>query len=222
MEQPGTLVFGDGDNRIDLDTLTLIPDNALAMLVMAHGAGADISHQHMRELASALAKQHIATCRFNLPFMQKGGGRVDSVETCCRVFHAAVQQTAKAVRLPIFVGGHSFGGRMSTHFALAPPGNVCGVVCFSFPLHANKKPATTRASHLPDVAPPMLFVNGTRDGLADQDLMNQLATEVPGLQIHGLHTADHSFKILKRTRIEPEDVYSEAARIAAQFISQVT
>jgi uncharacterized protein len=200
-----------------------LPENATALLILAHGAGASMLHHHMESITAALARNKIATFRFNFPYMEAGGKRTDSMAVCVQTFSNAVASLDKtAVKLPLFIGGHSFGGRMSSHFmAQEIPVRVCrGLIYFSFPLHPSKKPNIKRADHLADIKTPMLFLSGTRDTLAESELLEQVTRNIPQAKIHWLETADHGFKILKRTRESTEDVYDEAARVAATFIEE--
>ncbi len=193
--------------------------DAAATLILAHGAGAPMTHQHMQAIADALAAEGIATLRFNFPYMDAGRNRTDAVPVCVACFRAAVDDARTRATRPVFVGGHSFGGRMSSHF-LSEAGDrgVLGGIYFSFPLHMPEKPAVTRAAHMSSIAVPQLLLSGTRDGMARPDLLEGVVATLPDARIHWLDTADHSFKILKRTRTVTEDVYSEAARVAAAFV----
>ena len=218
METESTLALDGGDVTV----IKVVPDGASAMLVMSHGAGADIRHQHMASICEALATRDIATWRFNLPYMERGGGRTDRPEVCVAAFDAAVKAARPEFDLPLLVGGHSFGGRMSTHFAATHSDSpIAGVMCFSFPLHQPKKPDTKRAAHLPDIQVPVLFLSGTRDGMADEGLLESVAAGMPDAVVARLETADHGFKILKRTRTNPASVYDEAAEAANTFVSRI-
>ena len=192
------------------------------LLVLAHGAGAPHNHVHMNAIADALGRQGIGTLRFNFPFMEAGKRRVDSVEVSCGAIEAALNTAAElSPGSRLLLGGHSFGGRMASHLAAEKSLNIAGLVFFSFPLHVAKKPATTRAAHLPMIQSPMLFLSGTRDALAEPALLEEVVNPLPRTTLHWLDTADHSFKILKRTRESAEDVYDEAARIAAEWSQQL-
>ena len=177
----------------------------------------------MSNIAEALSAAGIATLRFNFPYMQQGKPRTDNIPTCVETFRNAVDFGRNKVRrVPLFIGGHSFGGRMSSHYA-AETGDkrVAGLIYFSFPLHNAKKPTTSRADHLAAIKKPMLFLSGTRDGLADLSLIKPIVKKLANGHLHELDTADHGFKILKRSRQSKEDVYSEASRVAADWITTV-
>lgn len=196
------------------------PANADRLLVLAHGAGADFRHANMLGISEGLARQGIASLRFNFPFMEEGRRRVDSQATSIACVLAALTTARDAAPdLPLYLGGHSYGGRMASHAVLEPDAPaLAGLVFCSFPLHPPKKPGTDRAAHLPDVELPMLFLSGTRDGLATPELLEALVDDLPRATLHWLDTADHGYKILKRTRQSEEDVFDELARVAAGFM----
>ena len=148
------------------------PEDAVALLVLAHGAGADFRHANMLAIAEAFAKQKIATLRFNFPFMENGRRRVGSqAEAVAAIVAALAVAKVAAPDLALFSGGHSYGGRMASHAALADDLGVCGLVFCSVPLHPPKKPGLDRAAHLAALDLPMLFLSGTRDALAESDLL---------------------------------------------------
>ena len=197
--------------------------NPIARFVMGHGAGANMSHGHMQSLADALADNGIETLRYNFPFMESGGGRVDNLPICLDTIENALALAAELKldspqRLPVFLSGHSFGGRMSSHFAAEKQPAIAAIVYFSFPLHPSKKPATKRAAHLTDIQIPQLFISGSRDTLAEMELLVPIVQSLPNATLHEVETADHSFKILKRTRQSSEDVYEEVGRVVRAFV----
>ena len=202
----------------------LRPKAARALLVLAHGAGADFRHANMTSISDALARQGVATLRFNFPFMEEGRRRVDAQAVSLETIAAALETAAGAAAdLPCFLGGHSYGGRMASHaMAEAMPGtdSVRGLVFCAFPLHPPKKPDTARAAHLSAIGVPMLFLSGSRDALATPELLEGVVAGLPGLaSLHWLATADHSYKVLKRSRQLEEDVFDELARVAAGFVN---
>jgi len=193
--------------------------DATHALLLAHGAGADHRHAHMTALAEAFAAERFITLRFNFPFKQNGRNRVDSKEVSIACISSAADWLQKNQPLPVLLGGHSFGGRMATH-AIAEQKVICeALVLCSFPLHPAGKPSIDRAAHLTEISPPMIFLSGTRDTLASKELLDKEVVKLgkPNC-IHWLETGDHSFKILKRTRQNPIDIYTEAATAARQFI----
>ncbi len=192
----------------------------IARLIFGHGAGANMQHHHMQNLSDALAERGLETLRYNFPYMEKGGGRTDNLATCLATIDGALKLASGFTPLPTYLAGHSFGGRMSSHFvAEHPDAAIAGLIYFSFPLHPAGKPDTKRAAHLPDIKVPQLFLSGTRDKLAELDLLEPVIAKLPTARLHLLDTADHSFAILKRTRQAEESVYEEAARIAAEFVA---
>ncbi len=178
-------------------------------------------HSNMEQIAGALANLGIGSFRYQFPFMERGGGRDSetvSVATVC----SAIEQARKLVEdLPLFAGGHSFGGRMTSLAAAGPdfPDDVSGLIFFAFPLHAPNKPSDQRAARLPRIKIPMLFLTGTRDALNSLELFQPIVKQLGRpTKLHLLETADHSYKILKRSRKSEEDVYCEMARISADWI----
>ena len=193
-------------------------------LLLCHGAGAGFQHKTMERLAQSLHEVSITTLRFNFPFMQAGKRRVDANEIATAAVIAAASQLRERVELPLFLGGHSFGARMTTHAALALPADldVKGLVLCSFPLHLAKKPAIKRATHLPEVALPMLFLSGTRDALADRILWQEQVDRLGDkARLQWLETADHSYNLLKRQR-PGVDVFAEMAEHVKTFVTQIT
>ena len=196
--------------------------NGSALLVLAHGAGANFEHDHMSALSSALNNVGISTLRFNFPFMEEGKRRVDNPDVCINTIACAVATANRLCpKVRLFIGGHSFGGRMSTHYAVEQPTSAVGIILFSFPLHPSKKPAIKRAAHLGAINEPMLFLSGDRDTLAEAKLLQSVTGPLGNARLHWLETADHSYKILKRTRKSAENVYAEAARVASAWIEEL-
>ena len=206
-----------------VSALLQAPSHALALLALAHGAGTDMRHASMQALADALAAAGIATLRYNFPYKEYGRGRPDSPEVATASVLAACGLAAQvAAGLPLFAGGRSFGGRMTTLAASqAPLPNVRGLLLFAFPLHLAGKPAVTRAAHLAQVGVPMLFLQGGRDALATPQLLERSLQPLPRAQLHWLAEADHSFKVLKRSGRTDAEVLHEAAHASAAFIRSV-
>ncbi len=199
----------------DVSALLMRPDGATHLLVFGHGASTNMRHATMQKIAEALAEQGIATFRYNFPYSEKGGGR-NSTETCVATIRNAVKAAHKAAPdLTLLAGGHSFGGRMtSTAQSEQPLDGVKGLVFFSFPLHLPGRPDTKRAEHLVNIDIPMLFLTGTRDALAELDLLKPMVERLgEPATLHLIDTADHSYKILKKTRTSAEDVFAEIARV---------
>ena len=208
--EPLTIPIRDGEA---VSGLWQAPANPTACLVLAHGAGAGMTHRSLTAIADGLGGLGVATLRFQFPYMEKGGKRVDAPP----VAQAAVRAAAAAAReraggLPLFAGGRSFGGRMTSQAqAQAPLDGVRGLVFFAFPLHLAGKPATERAAHLADVAIPMLFVQGTKDALADLALLQGVAQALGDratLQL--VPDADHAFHAPARTGRKDAELLAEA------------
>jgi predicted alpha/beta-hydrolase family hydrolase len=221
--QPGTREFAL-DGR--LDALWLVPEDPVALIVLAHGAGAGLRHKNMESIAGELAAHGLASLRFNFPFMQAGKNRVDAKDVATDTIRLAADEAAHASELPLFLAGHSFGGRMASHAVADGVTSCLGLIFCSFPLHGAKKPDDKRAAHLADIEQPMLFLSGTRDDLADRD---RLASVVETLRrsnnktrVHWLDTANHSYVILKRTRTNPLSVFAEIGEQARRFVDEVT
>ena len=181
-----------------------------ATLAFGHGAGAGMRHANMEAIAEAFAAAGVATLRYNFPYMEAGRPRVDaqSVATATvAAAHACAQNTADG---PYLVGGHSYGGRMASHAVVEHELAVDGLVFCSFPLHMPRKPGVQRAEHLGRIAAPMLFLSGSRDGMADAPLLEKVTAQV-GATLHRLETADHGYKVLKRTRSRTDSVFAEMA-----------
>ena len=193
----------------------------LATLGFGHGAGGDMRHRTMKAIAEAFSKVGIATLRFNFPFKEEGHARVDSKAVSVATVKAAVEFAATNYQTSLFLGGHSFGGRMASHAVVDYELNVAGMILCSFPLHPRGKPSTARAEHLAAIRQPMLFLSGTRDALAEPDLLSSVV-KVARAKLQWLETADHGYGILKRTRQRQDDVFDEMADYARDFVVSVT
>lgn len=208
----------------EVSAILVRPELATQLLVLAHGAGANMRHASMQAIAENAADVGIATLRYNFPFMEQRRNRVDSPAVATATVRAAVRTAAGiASDLPLLAGGHSFGGRMTTTAAAeaALPG-VRGLVLCSFPLHMPDKPDTKRAEHLKSISIPMLFLSGTRDKLAQLDLLQPVLAGLKNqATLHLLDTADHSYNVLKRTRENPENVFAEMARVLSGWAANL-
>jgi predicted alpha/beta-hydrolase family hydrolase len=218
--------------RIDIDVdaaqrvsgLLEVPGATRACYVMAHGAGAGMTHPSLASFAVALAERGIATLRYQFPYMENESKRPDPP----RVAHAAVRAAVTAAHralpeLPLFAGGRSFGGRMTSQAqAAAPLPHVAGLVFLGFPLHPAGKPADDRGEHLSRVTIPMLFLSGTRDALAQLRLLEPLVARLgPRATLRLLDEADHAFHVPARTGRNDAQVRAEAADAMAGWISTV-
>lgn len=174
----------------------MVPAEPVCSLVLAHGAGAGMDHPFMVELATLLSEKNIATMRFNFPFMEGGKGRPDSPGVAHQTIEAAIAKAKKIFPgLPLFAGGKSFGGRMSSQaLATKPDPDVKGLIFYGFPLHQPGKPSTERAAHLREVKTPMLFLQGTRDELASWELIEPLCKSLKKATLQKIDGANHAFK----------------------------
>lgn len=182
--------------------LLVLPAAARAGYVLAHGAGAGMSHPFMAATAEQLADRGIATLRYQFPYMEKGGRRPDPPVVAHAAVRAAVAEaTGRLPGLPLFAGGKSFGGRMTSQAqAVAPLPAVRGLVFLGFPLHPAKRPSADRAQHLVQVHVPMLFLQGARDSLAEPHLIARVVAELGDrASLMTIPDADHSFHVPART-----------------------
>jgi predicted alpha/beta-hydrolase family hydrolase len=208
----------------EVSALVVRPGDASHLLVLGHGASTNMRHATLTTIAERMAGSGIATFRYNFPYMEHGTGR-DSKEVCTATVRSAVAAAHRAAPdIPLLAGGHSFGGRMtSTAASESPLDGVDGLVFFSFPLHQPGKPDTKRAAHLSAVTVPMLFLSGTRDELADLELLQPVCKKLgEPVTLHLLDTADHGFRTLKRSRKSEEDVFVEMARIVREWAARLT
>jgi hypothetical protein len=197
--------------------LLLLPRDAQWLLVLAHGAGAGMRHKFMDQISTRLAEEGIATFRYQFPYMEKNSKRPDSKPTLLGTVRSAVA-TAERLSggLPLLAGGKSMGGRMTSMAAAEEPlPNVRGLVFFGFPLHPTGQPSTERAEHLQKVNVQMLFLQGTRDALADLKLLKPVCAKLgKKATVHMIDGADHSFHVLKSSGSSDERVLDELAHTA--------
>ena len=207
----------------EVSALLVRPEDATHLLVLGHGASTDMRHTTLQTIAERLAEVGIATFRYNFPYSENGKGR-DSQGVCTATVRSAVAAAHEAAPdLPLLAGGHSFGGRMtSTAASESPIEGLRGLVFFSFPLHQPGKPETKRADHLDAVTVPMLFLSGTRDELASLDLLRPVCEKLGRrATLHVVDTADHGYKVLKRSRASAEDVFVEMARVVRDWAAKL-
>jgi predicted alpha/beta-hydrolase family hydrolase len=213
------LKFRATPEKGEVSALLVRPEGASHLLVLGHGASTTMRHPILRAITGALAEAGIATLGYNFPYAEHGTGR-DSQVACTatvRAVVAAAHETAPG--LPLLAGGHSFGGRMtSTAASESPLDGVRGLIFLSFPLHQPGKPETKRAEHLASVTVPMLFLSGTRDELAEMDLLRPVCEKLGGrATLHAVDSADHGYKVLKRSRVSKEDVFAEMAGVVREW-----
>jgi predicted alpha/beta-hydrolase family hydrolase len=198
-----------------------IPDDALAVYVLAHGAGAGMAHPFMNEVADGLARRGIASLRYQFPYMEQGGRRPDRPAVAQATVRAAVATALTLTGLPLFAGGKSFGGRMTSQAEAAGPLGVLGLAFLGFPLHLPDKPAVSRAEHLAEVRVPMLFIQGERDKLADPELIRSVTARLaPLATLQPIAHADHGFDVLVRSGRTHAEVMDEVLDTLADWIGQ--
>ncbi len=206
--------FSLGTPQTTLTGLLVRPPGATHLYVFAHGAGAGMRHSFMEALAQVLAAAGVATFRYPFPYSAAGKGRIDPEPVLFATVRAAVAAArAAAPELPLFAGGKSMGGRMTTRAAAVEPlPGVMGFVLVGFPLHPAGQPATSRSQHLEQVPLPMLFLQGTRDTLADLDLMRGVCAGLGSrATLRVIEGADHGFHVLKRSGRTDAEVLDELA-----------
>jgi predicted alpha/beta-hydrolase family hydrolase len=212
------------DGAGEVSALLLRPAKAQWLIVLGHGAGAGMSHPFMAKLAEELAGVGVATLRYQFPYMEERRKVPDKPAILTATVRAAVQAAAKsAPGLPLLAGGKSMGGRMTSQAAAERPlDGVRGLVFFGFPLHPPKLPGTKRAEHLTKVTVPMLFLQGTRDELADLKLLRPVCAKLRArATFHIIETADHSFHVLKSSGKSDSEVLRELAETTVSWAEKL-
>jgi uncharacterized protein len=211
-------------NTGPVSALLIRPTNARACFVFAHGAGAGMTHAFMESAASGLCERGVATLRYQFPYMEKGSRRPDPPAVAHATVRAAVAEAERhCAGLRLIAGGKSFGGRMTSQAqAIAPLAGVDGLAFFGFPLHPAGKPSSDRARHLSDVHLPMLFMQGTRDNLAELKLLEPVVTTLGRrASLHVVEGADHSFHVPARSGRNDADVMHEILDAFAAWIGAI-
>jgi predicted alpha/beta-hydrolase family hydrolase len=203
-----------------------LPAQARALLVLGHGAGAGMRHPFLATMATALAERGVGTLRYQFPYMEAGKRAVDKPPVAFAAVRAAVAEAARrAPALPLFAGGKSFGGRMTSGAAAAAPlAGVRGIVCLGFPLHPPGRPETAaeRGAHLRDVTVPMLFLQGTRDEFAQLDLIKSAVKRLgKKARLHLIPDANHSFKVPAGAGRKDPEIRAELADVIAAWTDEV-
>ena len=203
-----------------VSALLVKPRNATVLYVLAHGAGAGMRHAFLEALAQRLAAHGVATLRYQFPYVERGSRRIDPEPILLATVRAAVAAGyQEADGLPLIAGGKSMGGRMTSRAAAAEPlEGVAGLAFVGFPLHPAGKPAVTRAEHLAKVPIPRLFLQGTRDDLADLDLLRPVLKDLgPRATLRIIEHADHMFHVLKKSGRTEDEVLDELASSVASW-----
>lgn len=222
-------------NAGEVSALFLRPENPRWLLALAHGAGAGMAHPFLEKLAKELSTVGIATLRYQFPYMEQRRRVPDSPALLTGTVVAAIRAAKEAAPdLPLLAGGKSMGGRMTSQAAAlhppdAPPevedaafDGVRGLVFFGFPLHPPNRPGTKRADHLAKVTIPMLFLQGTRDTLADLKLLRPICAQLGArTTLHIIESADHSFHVLKKSGRTDEDVLRELAETTESWANEL-
>ena len=207
-----------------VSSLVVQPPHSRACYVFAHGAGAGMTHASMATVAAGLAERGIATLRYQFPYMEKGSERPDAPKVAHAAVRAAVAEAARCCpSLPLIAGGRSFGGRMTSQAqALSPLAGVRGLAFLGFPLHPAGKPSNDRAKHLADVKIPMLFDQGTRDSLAELELLEPVVKSLGrSATLHRVEAADHSFHVPARSGRNDREVMNEILDAFAAWIGAI-
>jgi predicted alpha/beta-hydrolase family hydrolase len=225
MPASAELAIAGGDGAGQVSGLLARPENAQALYVLAHGAGAGMRHPFLERMAQGLGDHAIATLRYQFPYMERHARRPDPPAVAERTVRAAVLEATRAAPgLPLVAGGKSFGGRMtSAAQANEPLPGVRGLVFLGFPLHPPGRPGTARAEHLFRIEVPMLFLQGTRDEFADLELLRPVVERLGERATLALvEGGDHSFHVLKRTGRTDAAVFDELVGTIAAWVSDVT
>lgn len=198
-----TIKLPFSDSAVTVSAEYILPAKSKCIVTLAHGAGAGMNHPFMVALAQSLAEKNIGTLRFNFSFIERKG-RPDVPEVAHKAIEAAIIDAHnKYPRLPLFLSGKSFGGRMSSQYlSLNPNAPVKGIIFYGFPLHPPGKPSVERAEHLKEVKHPMLFLSGTRDEFATLQLLEEVCSALPMATLIKIEGANHGFKAGKLDTME--------------------
>jgi uncharacterized protein len=214
----------DIPNAGSVSALLMRPPTARACYVLAHGAGAGMTHRSMEAIAAGLGERGIATLRYQFPYMEKGSKRPDPPALAHATVRAAVAEAGRCCAdLPLMAGGKSFGGRMTSQAqAVSPLAGVRGLAFLGFPLHPARKPSSDRAKHLAEIELPMLFLQGTRDALAELSLLEPVVESLGSLaKLHLVKEADHSFHVLARSGRNDREVLDEVLDTFAAWVDAI-
>jgi uncharacterized protein len=212
------------DEANSVSALLVRPADARACFVFAHGAGAGMTHPFMETVAVGLSERAVASLRYQFPYMEKASRRPDPPAVAHAAVRAAVAEAGRCCEgLTLIAGGKSFGGRMTSQAQAATPlPGVRGLAFLGFPLHPAGKPSHDRAKHLSDVHTPMLFVQGTRDNLAELKLLEPLVISLgPSASLHTEEGADHSFHVLARSGRNDGEVMRDILDTLAAWIGTI-
>jgi uncharacterized protein len=223
MSAPKQLEFAASKSSGKVSALLTLPSQSRALYVLAHGAGAGMNHSFLDAIARGLETRRIGTFRYQFPYMEAGRNRVDPPAIAAATVRSAVAAAAQAAPgVPLYAGGKSFGGRMtSTAQSQEPMAGVNGLIFLGFPLHAAGKPDDSRAAHLTGIRIPMLFLQGTRDALADLALLGPICKNLGrSVTLHELDGADHSFHVLRKSGRTDTEVMDESLDAIESFVTR--
>jgi predicted alpha/beta-hydrolase family hydrolase len=210
--------------ELSVSGLLQAPRQARALYVLAHGAGAGMRHPFLAAVASGFVQRGLATLRYQFPYMELGSRRPDKPELAHATVRAAVAEAKRRLpQLPLFAGGKSFGGRMTSQAqALDPIPGVRGLIFLGFPLHPSGRPSQDRADHLFDIAVPMLFLQGTRDSLAELPQLKPVCERLgKRAELKLFEDADHSFHVPAKSGRKDTEVLTELLDATARWIDRV-
>jgi predicted alpha/beta-hydrolase family hydrolase len=220
--EPRKVSFAVDAERTVSGLLTM-PKGARALYMLAHGAGAGMTHPFMAAVSAMLAERGIATLRYQFPYMERGSRRPDTPAIAEATVRAAVAEgRALAPRLPLFAGGKSFGGRMTSQAEAHGALGVAGLAFLGFPLHPPGAPGDKRGDHLAAVKVPMLFLQGTKDEFAGLDLLKPLIRRLGRkAKLHLVEDGNHSFRVPAKTGRKEADVLAELADTLAAWMDGI-
>jgi predicted alpha/beta-hydrolase family hydrolase len=218
--EPVSLAVGENTR---VSGLLQVPPQPRALYVLAHGAGAGMDYPFLSAMAAGLAERGVATLRYQFPYMEQGGRRPDPPRVAHAAVRAAVAEAARRLPgVPLFAGGKSFGGRMTSQAEAAAPLALHGLIFLGFPLHPAGQASRKRAEHLFEVRIPMLFLQGTRDALAELPLLEPLAAELgKNATLRLFEAADHNFHVPARSGRKDGDVRRELLDAMAAWIEHI-
>jgi predicted alpha/beta-hydrolase family hydrolase len=206
----------------EVSALLSMPEDAFAVYVLAHGAGAGMDHPFMEAISARLADRGVATLRYQFPYMEAGGRRPDPPPIAQKTVRSAVDR-ALEFGLPVFAGGRSFGDRMTAYAAVDALEEIFGLVFLGFPLHPSGRDGTERWGRLTELRRETLFLQGDRDRLANLDLLRPLVADLqPEGKLHIVEGGDHSFKVLKRSGRSEAEVLEELSQAISDWAKRLT
>lgn len=212
------------NGKIQVSAIYQEAPEAKAILTLAHGAGAGMQHDFMEKLTDELIRRQLSVFRFQFPYMEQGKKRPDNQKLAVQTVASVVEAVeGLGLKVPVFLSGKSYGGRMSSHWMRENQDrDVKGIVFYGFPLHPPGKPKIEKGSHLIDLAKPMLFLQGTRDHLAQLESVKELTAQLNNsAKLHIVEGGDHSFKVLKRSGRTQEEVMDELAEQTSMWVDHV-